>query len=185
VRRRPATARRTPRTPRFAALALLAWGIAALACGEPPRGAAGPVPDRPPAPVTEALPGDRYDLGPDERLGGHTLARHVGRTPDELAARLAAERGLRAASTFPDRATAERAVALALATQRDRVDRWIARGPRRPNLALTVRSPGGRPFGLTLARGEGDPREARAARVVLRARGDAFYVLTAYPTEER
>jgi hypothetical protein len=172
-------------TARLATLALLAWGLATLACGETPRAAGAPALDRPTAAAADPAPGSGYDLGPDERLGGHTLARHVGRTPDELASRLAAERGLSAASTFPDRATAERAVALALATQRDRVDRWIARGPRRPNLALTVRSPDRRPFGVTLPRGGGDPREARVARVVLRARGDAFYVLTAYPTEER
>lgn len=126
-----------------------------------------------------------YDLAADERDGGHTLARHVGRSPADLADRLAQERGVRTASTFSDRATAERAVGLALDRFRERIDSWCARGPRRPNLALTVRSPDGRPFGLSLSRSDRSPREAFAARVVLRARGDGFIVLTAYPTEER
>jgi hypothetical protein len=129
--------------------------------------------------------GSNYDLAADEREGGHTLARHVGRSPAELADRLAHEHGVRTASTFPDRATAERAVAIALDRYRERIDSWCGRGPRRPNLALTVRSPDGRPFGLSLSRGDRSPREASAARVVLRARGEGFIVLTAYPTEER
>ncbi len=43
-----------------------------------------------------------YDLGRDEGLGGHTLARHVGRSDRELAARLRKERRIAAASTYVD-----------------------------------------------------------------------------------
>jgi len=61
---------------------------------------------------------DRYDLERDEKRGGHTLARHVGRSDADLGERLRRERQISAASTYTDRATAERVVALALAQQR-------------------------------------------------------------------
>lgn len=181
----PATSQPAVLTARLAALALAVWGFATLGCGEPSKRPGSRPAGLPPAAAAQPATAAGYDLGPDERLGGHTLARHVGRTPDELASRLENEPGLRAASSFPDRATAERAVALALVTQRDRLERWQARGARRPNLALDVRASDGRPFGVTLARGDPRPRVTRSARVVLRARGSGFYVLTAYPTEER
>src|SRR5260221_2538567 len=51
-----------------------------------------------------------YDLGRDEQRGGHTLARHVARTNEELRERLERERNISAASTWTDRATAGVAV---------------------------------------------------------------------------
>ncbi|HSM49763.1 MAG TPA: RNase A-like domain-containing protein [Thermoanaerobaculia bacterium] len=172
-RLRPSTAGATLRPRRSGALAAILLLVAGLgACTAPPPAE--------PAPVSA---GERHDLARDEALGGHTLARHVGLSEKELRQRLARERGLAAASTFPDRETAERAVALALAAHADRIERWQRRGPRRPNLALDLRSPSGLPWGETLRRGGARPRPAPSARVVLRARGDEFFVLTAYPTE--
>jgi Bacterial CdiA-CT RNAse A domain len=49
-----------------------------------------------------------------ETLGGHTLARHVGRSENYLRHRLATEPDLTAASTFYDRQTAENALARVL-----------------------------------------------------------------------
>ena len=43
-----------------------------------------------------------YDLEADEALGGHTMARHVGRTDAQLAERLQRERDISAASTYTD-----------------------------------------------------------------------------------
>src|SRR5688572_30182611 len=68
-----------------------AWTTAAPAvfdpAGQTPIGQAVEAP-APRAPAA-ALPSDaRRDLRSDERLGGHTLARHIGRTDAELAARL-------------------------------------------------------------------------------------------------
>ena len=66
----------------------------------------------------------RRDLGGDESRGGHTLARHVGRTDSQLLDRLAREPRISAASTYTDRATAELVVGLALERERSRVDAW-------------------------------------------------------------
>lgn len=134
---------------------------------------------RPPTPASAG-----YDLARDEARGGHTLERHVGRSDAELAARLAREPNLRTASSFLDRATAERVVAATLAEAAPRIARWRERGPRRPNLALDHRGDPAASLGRTMRRSERESRPAFGARVVLRAAGSDFYVLTAYPTEE-
>jgi hypothetical protein len=123
------------------------------------------------------------NLAADESAGGHTLARHVGRSDAELAARLAAEPGLAAASAFTDRPTAERAVAAALAAERRRVDDWRARG-RGETLAIAWRGDGA-PVGRLLERGAPRAEEVSGVRVVLRRDSESFFVLTAYPERPR
>jgi hypothetical protein len=121
-----------------------------------------------------------YDLGRDEQRGGHTLARHVGRTDDELRARLARERNISAASTWTDRATAEAAVGQGLEAERSRVDSWIRGGYPRPNLALHYNA--GLVIGRSLRRGDSRTVDCSSAVIVLRADGpESFYVLTTYP----
>lgn len=170
-----AAAVRSPRRARTALLLSLLGLLGPLGFG---GGCAAPPPAGPPAAASA-----RHDLSRDEALGGHTLARHVGLSEQELRRRLARERGLAAASTFPDRETAERAVAQALAAHAERIERWQRRGPQRANLALDLPARPGASWGESLRRGDRRPRPATRARVVLRARGDAFFVLTAYPTE--
>jgi len=121
------------------------------------------------------------DLASDERLGGHTLARHVGRSDRDLAERLAREAGVAAASSFVDRATAERVVGITLAREEARIASWMRRG--RGNLALDFRGAEGHPVGRVLQRGDSRARAVTGARVVLRKRGDRFFVLTSYPVE--
>ena len=50
------------------------------------------------------------DLAADESMGGHTLARHVGKTDSQLSDRLRREPQISAASTYTDREMAERTV---------------------------------------------------------------------------
>jgi hypothetical protein len=121
-----------------------------------------------------------YDLGRDKRRGGHTLARHVARTDDELRERLGRERNISTASTWTDRATAEAVVGEALATERGRVESWTRRGFPRANLALHYNA--GRVIGRSLRRGDSRTVDCSNAVIVLRADGpESFYVLTTYP----
>ena len=121
-----------------------------------------------------------YDLGRDEQRGGHTLARHVARTDDELRERLERERNISAASTWTDRATAEAVVGEALAGERGRVESWTRRGFPRANLALHYNA--GRVIGRSLRRGDSQTLPCSSAVIVLRADGtESFYVLTTYP----
>ncbi|MEQ1911236.1 MAG: RNase A-like domain-containing protein, partial [Vicinamibacterales bacterium] len=76
-----------------------------------------------------AVAGDHaqlYDLQRDEALGGHTLARHIGRTDDELAERLRREPNISAASTYSDMMAARRSVSLAIEQSRARIDSWTS-----------------------------------------------------------
>jgi hypothetical protein len=135
---------------------------------------------RPPAATAEWV----VDLERDEQRGGHTIARHVGRTDAQLAARLKRE-SISAASTYLDLETAERVVAAALAANDRDVRRWIDRRGPRSNLAVRYRPRDGLPTGRLLRRGQRAPVEVFGAVVVLRWRGDDYYVLTSYPEEAR
>src|SRR5258708_886659 len=57
------------------------------------------------------FPSGGYNLGRDEQRGGHTLARQVERTNEEVRERLPQERNISAASTWSDRQTARALVA--------------------------------------------------------------------------
>ena len=129
----------------------------------------------------------RRDLAADERCGGHTLARHVGKTNGQLAQRLREQPDISAASTYTDLPTAETVVGAALARERGRIASWTARRGSRPNLALRYTSPGPRPIGRSWQRGKIAPDGCFQAVVVLRwdASRGAFCVLTSYPEVAR
>ena len=141
-----------------------------------------------PAPsfAQQAKRGATRDLSADEALGGHTLARHVGKTDAELAARLKSEPQISAASTYTDRAIAERSVGAALAAGGRQLSSWEKRTGRRPNLVLHYVAPSGQSLGRSLSRGRAKPVPASRALVVLRwdERRARFYVLTSYPEAE-
>lgn len=127
------------------------------------------------------------DLGVDERRGGHTIERHVGKTDQELRARLNRERRISAASTYTDLETAERVVASTLERESPQVQRWAARDGRRPNLALDYDGDPSAVIGRSLRRGQREPEGCHDAVVVLRwdeRQGD-YYVLTSYPEVRR
>ncbi len=127
-----------------------------------------------------------YDLQADERLGGHTLERHVGKSDEELIDRLRREPRISAASTYADAETAMRVVGAVIRQSRDRIDAWVRRAGVRPNLALNYQSDG-KPLGRSIARGARISTVATRALVVLRwhDRQRRWYVLTSYPEARR
>lgn len=155
---------------------IVAWRLQSLKSAQPsdPSGPAS-------APISEGGSSSVRDLTRDEQLGGHTLARHVGRSADELAERLEREGGIAAASSFVDRATAEEVVGRTLARERSRVASWLRRD--RGNLTLDYRGTADRTIGWVLLRGASRPVAASDARIVLRQRGEDYFVLTSYPVE--
>jgi hypothetical protein len=151
--------------------------------------AAAPAPTAPaPAPSasgTRAAAEETYDLDADEARGGHTLARHVGRSDAQLVERLRRERNISAASTYIVRAIAERTIARTLNRNASRVSAWRARTGNRPNLALDYRGAPDEILGRSIRRGDRDPRTCSNAIVVLRWDGRGSYVLTSYPEPAR
>src|SRR5689334_16407487 len=117
---------KTPTGQRFAAVAAVAFVLLLVSARcERPGGAQIAVP----AP-------SRHDLSADETLGGHTLARHVAKTDEELRERLRREPHISSTSTYTDRATAEAVVGAALSSGGQSFDAWRKRSGRRPNFVL-------------------------------------------------
>jgi hypothetical protein len=154
-----------------------------------PAGAAPTAPAPPPADPAGAAArtagSESYDLAADEAKGGHTLARHVGRTDQQLRDRLDRERNISAASTYTDGALAERTVARTLATHGSRVAAWRKRSGTRPNLALDYRGPAKEIIGRSIRRGRAVAVPCTDAVVVLRWDGSGGFVLTSYPESAR
>jgi len=97
-----------------------------------------------------------------------------------LRQRLARDPNITGASTYIDRATAERVVAAAIAQSRSDIERWLSSPGRHPNLVLDYDSDTA--IGRTMNRGESQSHICRHAVVVLRYNGpDQYYVLTSYP----
>ncbi|HMM34186.1 MAG TPA: hypothetical protein PKA62_05560 [Thermoanaerobaculia bacterium] len=119
--------------------------------------------------LAAASPADaarRRDLLRDEKRGGHTLSRHVGKSDAELRERLLRDRRISAASPWTDRTSREGS---------------------RANLVLDWPGERGKVVGRSLRRGEKVPVPCTGAVVILRWSVDAeiYYVLTSYPEASR
>jgi hypothetical protein len=169
--------------------ALSLWLLTAAGCNrsappyEPPLSTSAPPPAI--ARETRAESQPRRDLSTDEARGGHTLARHVGKTDEELRDRLRRESDISSASTYTDRATAEAVVGAALASGGRSFDAWRSRLGRRPNFVLHFDA--GHVIGRSMGRRRTEATPCEDVLVVLRwdERRERFYVLTSYPEVRR
>ncbi len=165
------------RTVKIQRLVILAL-IGLWACQSPPRDASS-------VPAAQSSYSGhsgaaRRDLSRDEASGGHILRKHVGQTDEELLDRLRREANISGASTYTDRATAERTVGAAIEESQDRIRRWLDRSGGHPNLVLDYDSD--QPIGRTINRGETHSRPCSHALIVLKYRSPSgYYVLTSYP----
>ena len=139
--------------------------------------------NRPPpnSPSSESANAPKRDLEQDEKHHGHTLQRHVGRSDEQLLERLQQETDISSASTYTDKNTAERIVGMALEKNKSKIDAWIHQGSNRPNLAFDFFGDGKTPIGRSIRRGKSSSQPCYGAKVVLKADGDSFHVLTSYP----
>src|ERR1017187_3583197 len=109
------------------------------------------------------------NLSQDQRAGGHILRKHVGQTEEDLRRRLQREENITGASTYTDRNTAEHVVGAAIAKSQDRIQEWLSRPGRHPNLVLDY--DGDDAIGRTMNRGEHQSRVCTHAIVVLKYAG--------------
>jgi len=116
-----------------------------------------------------------------ENLGGHTIDRHVGKSDDELLARLAAEPSIPAASTFNTLAEANSATVEALRSSQKEICSWLSSSIS--SLTLTYAKEGGS-VGRVMLRGAMSSYPGSQVRLVLRSSTNSpigFYVLTSFP----
>ena len=121
-------------------------------------------------------------LSAEEAAGGHTIARHVGRSEAQLRMRLAAESRINVASTFRTLADAEKSVAEALRAQQGAIKAWAKTANVGQTKALTHDA--GRVVGFGVVRASNTTVQMSRLTVVLRKvsdRGRIYFVLTAYP----
>lgn len=130
-----------------------------------------------------AVRAGRISLVTEEAAGGHTIARHIGKTEAELNARLAAQTRIPAASSFRTLAAAEQAVSQVLRANTRAIEAWARTAPIGGRLALPAFDTGSK-VGYGVVRATGALQDMTKVIVVLRkiaASGKQYFVLTAYP----
>nr|BFE93814.1 hypothetical protein GCM10020185_43500 [Pseudomonas brassicacearum subsp. brassicacearum] len=113
-------------------------------------------------PFSEIVPGG--GLAAHEARGGHLIEKHIGRTNAQLAQRLEAEPHIPAASTFPDRSTAEFSAARAIAANEQKIENFLA-GPKEKT---TIKNTFSQPVGVSLLNGRTDYLPASKVLLVLK-----------------
>lgn len=116
--------------------------------------------------------------------GGHTIAKHIGQTKDDLLKRLAATANSRfapqAISSFSNIRIAEKSISSALSSNRSLIKNWAYY----PYKNLVIKYRAGSDVGYYIKRGTSEMVTTKNIKVVLtyqQHNGKPFYVLTAYP----
>ncbi|EIK57976.1 Rhs family protein [Pseudomonas fluorescens Q8r1-96] len=129
-------------------------------------------------PFSEIVPGG--GLAAHEARGGHLIEKHIGRTNAQLAQRLEAEPHIPAASTFPDRSTAEFSAARAIAANEQKIENFLA-GPKEKT---TIKNTFSQPVGVSLLNGRTDYLPASKVLLVLKKdqrSPTGYFLLTGFP----
>jgi hypothetical protein len=111
--------------------------------------------------------------------GGHTLERHVGKSDEDLLARLHEETRRGLASTFPDQRTAESAINTLLERNRSQLNEWLSSGAG----SLRLQDHLGHVVGRTADRA-GNVFDVTGVRAMLlrdSSMPEGYRILTAYP----
>ncbi|KAF6683830.1 MULTISPECIES: RNase A-like domain-containing protein [Pantoea] len=116
------------------------------------------------------------------RAGGHTIAKHVVISDNDLLARLALSPNMHSVSSYYSVQIAEKAISSALKANRLRIIHWANWGNNASPLELVYRSRAAVGYGLR--QGKAAKETCYAVRVVLLKQtynGKPYYVLTSYP----
>jgi hypothetical protein len=127
----------------------------------------------------------QHEAQAGSRLGGHTILKHVGKTEAELRARLAAERDLRAASSFMTIEHAERSISRGLRANATQIQAWARNAAVAKKTAnLPIEYDAGSVIGQVVPRLSGQLQKTSRIRIVLKLQtynNMPYYILTAYP----
>lgn len=131
---------------------------------------------------TIAVRAGRISLAGHEAQGGHTIARHVAQTEEQLRARLAAQTRIPAASSFETLVQAEKAVSAGLRANRTAIAQWA--GTAAPNGKRAFDWISSDRIGHGVIRATGQLAPMSKVRIVLQKKaiaGKLYYILTAFP----
>jgi hypothetical protein len=121
-------------------------------------------------------------LAAEEATGGHTIARHVGRTEEQLRLRLMQEPRIPAATTFRNLGEAERVVAEAMRFNKEAIKTWAKAATAGQTKGFTYEA--GRVIGHGVVRSTNQVHQMSKVAVVLKKVVDQnriYFVLTSYP----
>lgn len=113
---------------------------------------------------------------------GHTIARHIGQTPEQMIARLSTPRAPGRVSSFNSVKQAELLISETLSLKRAQLEGSLKYMLPEAKLPLEHRFP--YPVGTYIDKGTMTVRKAYTVRVIIKARqfgGKTYYILTAYP----
>ena len=130
--------------------------------------------------ISRVVPGG--GLAAHEAAGGHTLEKHVGKSEEFLARRLATEPDIRGASSFYDREVAEQSISDLLKANRSEIERWLRTDGKKVVLTGTA----SRALGSCLSRATEEITEGTGIRLVLRrdpGAHEGYRIQTAMVTE--
>lgn len=126
-----------------------------------------------------------HEAQASSRLGGHTILKHVGKTEAELRARLAAERGITASSSFSTLAHAERAISSGLRAHAGSIQAWAKSGAAAGTTRnLRIVHDVGSIIGQTVPRLSNRLQQTSKLQMVLKLESYnnmPYYILTAFP----
>lgn len=114
---------------------------------------------------------------------GHTIARHVGKTPEQLIARLSEPRAPRAVSSFKNLKQAERVISDVLSLKSRQIEYALKYSNARTTLVYEHKF--NFSIGIYIERGASEVKKAYGVRIVIRPttyNGKQYYLVTAFPT---
>jgi hypothetical protein len=123
-----------------------------------------------------------HEASVGSRVGGHTIAKHVGKTDAELRARLVAEPRRQLVASFDSLPVAERVLYRGLRANRSAIETW-ARGAR-PRETREFFFNAEDAVGTVLVRATNQLQRSSKVRIVLKLQdynGKLYYILTAFP----
>ncbi|MCL2899173.1 RNase A-like domain-containing protein [Brenneria tiliae] len=136
-----------------------------------------------------AVRGGRIKLAEHESVagrhpGGHTLERHIGKTPDELLARLERRPGLPATSSFRNTADAEALTTKVLRANKNQIEYLVKYAPQNLNSRKTFVERFGHKTGIAVNKGSRNVQDCYRVSVTIELtwyHGKPFFVLTSFP----
>ncbi|NUU68155.1 hypothetical protein HQN64_18875 [Enterobacteriaceae bacterium BIT-l23] len=116
--------------------------------------------------------------------GGHTLESHVGKTPEDLSARLENNPRLKSVSSFRTTREAEHLISAVIRNNKRQIEMWVKHLPPGMNAKMQLDRAFSRQTGILLFKGAREVTTCRKVRVVIRFEhwhGKPYFVLTAFP----